>query len=158
MSLVLVAAGAGGAIPLKEVLETPGAHWRQFRRRLDSTRPYCLVLGHNEEEVREICAGYEDLYRPQLSNLHLCRWAGALTEWLTHPALDPEGYRRVTMAHLAQVVTAALRTAHGLGHDDVSGDLLRAAAELLPLRRDALTLIGGDAAATECAPADVALG
>jgi hypothetical protein len=158
VSLVLVTVNNGDVIPLKEILETPGVHWRQFRRRLDGARPYCLVLGHTEAEVREICAGYEDLYRPQLPDLHLCRWARSLTEWLTHKDLDPEGYRRVTMDYLAQVVTAALRAAYALGRDDIDGDLLRAGAELLTLRRDALTPIDGDPRSDEPGASEVAFG
>lgn len=144
LGLCLVAASAGGVVPLKEMLEAPGVHWRQWRRRLDGTMPFCLVLGHTEEEVREVCAGYEDLYRPQFPDLRLCRWAGALYTWLTHPVLDRDGSKRVTMDHLNKVLTAALRAAWALGRSDVDGDLLQAPAQALTLRHDALTLLDGE--------------
>src|SRR2546430_13676062 len=98
--------------------------WRQFRRRLDPGRPYCLVLGHTEDEVREICAGYEEVYRDQFPQLHLVRWARSMYGWLTHPVLDPERSGRVTMAHLASLVRLGLSHAAAVGLEDVTGELL----------------------------------
>ena len=37
--------------------------WQQFRRRMDNERPYCLVLGQTEEEVRHILTTFEEIYR-----------------------------------------------------------------------------------------------
>jgi len=145
LGLCLVSASERGVVPLRETLEhREGLLWRQFRRRLDTERPYCLVRGHSEEEVREVLAGYEDLYRPQLPALALCRWAGSIYQWLTHPALDLEGSRRVTMDHLARLVILALRRAHAAGAQDVDGALLRAAADLMTLRRAAITSVEGE--------------
>jgi hypothetical protein len=62
------------------------------------------------------------------------------------------------MHHLAQVVIAAVRAAYTLRQDDIDGDLLRTAAELLTLRRDALTLIDGEPETTTSTATDVALG
>jgi type II secretory pathway predicted ATPase ExeA len=145
VGLCLVGASEQGVVPLRETLEhREGLLWRQFRRRLDAERPYCLVRGHTEDEVREVLAGYEDLYREQFAELALCRWAGSIYQWLTHPALDLEGSRRVTMDHLARLVTVTLRRAHAQGATNVDGGLLRATADLMTLRRDAITAVDGE--------------
>jgi len=145
VGLCLVVASEHGVVPLRETLEhREGLLWRQFRRRLDAERPYCLVRGHTAEEVREILAGYEELYRAQFPDLLLCRWAGSIHAWLTHPALDLEGTGRVTMHHLAGLITLALRAARATGRTAVDGELLRAAADVLTLRRDAITAIDGE--------------
>ncbi len=145
IGLCLVGASERGVVPLRDTLEhREGLLWRQFRRRLDTERPYCLVRGHTAEEVREILAGYEDLYRDQFPALSLCRWAGSIYQWLTHPALDLEGSRRVTMDHLTRLITVALRVAHAQGHSDIDGTLLRAAADVMTLRRDAITAVDGE--------------
>jgi AAA domain len=67
VSLCLVAAHTGAAIPLKEIFSRPDTLWRQFRRRLDTEKPFCVVAGHTEEEVRPILAAFEDMYRSQLA-------------------------------------------------------------------------------------------
>jgi hypothetical protein len=54
VALCLVAATSGSIIPFKETFAGPEMLWQQFRRRMDNERPYCLVLGHTEEEVRHI--------------------------------------------------------------------------------------------------------
>src|SRR5438552_753041 len=54
IGLCLVAAHIGAAIPLKEIFSRPETLWRQFRRRLVTSRPFCVVAGHTEEEVRPI--------------------------------------------------------------------------------------------------------
>ena len=148
LGLCLVSASERGVVPLRETLEhREGLLWRQFRRRLDTERPYCLVRGHSEEEVREVLAGFEDLYRPQFPALALCRWAGSIYQWLTHPALDLEGSRRVTMDHLARLVTLTLRRAHTVGAPDVDGTILRDAADLMTLRRAMVTSVEDEPAA-----------
>jgi len=145
LGLCLVTASEGGTIPLRETLQARRELlWRQFRRRLSGERPYLLILGHTEEEVREVLAGYEDLYRDQFPGLALCRWAGPIYRWLTHPALDPEGSGRVAMDNLGKLVVAALRGAHARGEDDVGGDLLRSWAEAMTLRRDAVLPVDGE--------------
>ena len=56
LGLCLVAAARGEVIPLKETLDQPDPTWLQWRRRLDQIRPFCRVVSHTSEEVREILA------------------------------------------------------------------------------------------------------
>src|SRR5438105_5564348 len=83
IGLCLVAAHSGKVIPFKETFARPDTLWRQFRRRMDTERPYCVVLGHTEEEVRHILTTFEDIYRQQLPDLQLRRWAKPIFTWLT---------------------------------------------------------------------------
>ena len=145
VGLCLVSASGQGMIPLQETFRTrQELIWRQFRRRLDPRRPYCLVLGHTEEEVREICAGYEEVYRAQFPDLHLVPWAHSLYGWLTHPVLDPERSGRVTMFHLANLIRMALEQAASEGRADVTGAMLHEAASLMTLRAEETTLVDGE--------------
>ncbi len=112
VSLCLVTAHSGKVIPLKEIFSRPDILWRQFRRRLDTERPFCVVAGHTEEEVRSILEAFETLYRDQLPDLHLLRWTRPIFTWLTHATLDPDGTKRVTMDHLTRLVRAALRRSY----------------------------------------------
>jgi hypothetical protein len=143
VSLCLVAAHTGAAIPLKEIFSRPDTLWRQFRRRLDTERPFCVVAGHTEEEVRSILAAFEDIYRSQLPHLQLCRWTKSIFTWLTHATLDPDGSKRVTMDHLTRLVTSALRQSYEQGGRDVDANILAATAERMLLRRDEIVEISG---------------
>lgn len=145
VGLCLVSASGQGLIPLQETFRTrQELIWRQFRRRLDPGQPYCLVLGHTADEVREICAGYEDVYRDQFPALPLVRWARSIYDWLTHPVLDPERSGRVTMSHLANLVRLGLDRAAVAGRDDVTGELLHEVASLMTLRAEEVALVDGE--------------
>ena len=63
LGLCLVAAGRGNTIPLKEIFDQPETMWLQFRRRLDKLEPFCRIAGHTSEEVRDILAALETVYR-----------------------------------------------------------------------------------------------
>src|SRR2546421_11104820 len=63
LGLCLVAAARGNTIPLKETLDQPDPTWLQWRRRLDKIQPFCRVASHTREEVREILAALQTLYR-----------------------------------------------------------------------------------------------
>ncbi len=63
VGLCLVAATSGTIVPFKDTFAGPEILWRQFRRRMDTERPYCVVLGHTEEEVRHILTTCDDTYR-----------------------------------------------------------------------------------------------
>jgi len=143
LGLCLVVAHTGGVLPLKEVFARPETLWRQFRRRLDTELPFCQILGHTVQEVRDILATFEVIYRPQLPDLQLHRWATAITAWLTHPALDPDGTGRVTMDHVTRLVVSVVRQAYEQGATDVDAPLLERTAELMVLRRDMLVAIDG---------------
>jgi hypothetical protein len=146
--LCLVTAHSGNVIPLKEIFSRPDTLWRQFRRRLDTERPFCVVQGHTEEEVRDILATFEAMYRSQLPHLQLERWTKPIFTWLTHPALDPDGTKRVTMDHLTRLVTSALRQSYEQRATDMDGSVLQATAELMILRRDEIASIEGVPATT----------
>jgi len=130
-------------LPLKEIFSRPDILWRQFRRRLDAERPFCLVAGHTEEEVRSILEAFETIYRDQLPGLHLLRWTRPIFTWLTHATLDPDGTKRVTMDHLTRLVAAALRRSYEQGASDVDAATLSQTAELMILRRDEIVEIAG---------------
>ncbi len=143
VSLCLVTAHNGAVIPLKEVFSRPDTLWRQFRRRLDTERPFCVVQGHTEEEVRSILVAFEDIYRSQFPDLQLGRWTRSIFTWLTHATVDPDGSKRVTMDHLTRLVTSTLRQSYEQGATDINASVLQATAELMVLRRDEITSIEG---------------
>ncbi len=143
IGLCLVTAHSGKIIPLKEIFSQPDILWRQFRRRLDTERPFCVVQGHTEEEVRSILVAFEDIYRSQLPDLQLSRWTRPIFTWLTHATLDPDGSKRVTMDHLTRLVTSTLRQSYEQGATDIDAHTLQARAELMTLRRDEITSIEG---------------
>ena len=143
VSLCLLTAHPGTAIPLIEIFSHPDTLWRQFRRRLDTERPFCVVQGHTEEEVRSILLAFEDIYRSQFPDLQLGRWTNPIFTWLTHATLDPDGSKRVTMDHLTRLVTSTLRQTYEQGATDIDASVLQATAELMVLRRDEITSIAG---------------
>jgi hypothetical protein len=144
VSLCLVVAHTGGIFPFKEVFARPETLWRQFRRRLDTEVPFCQILGHTVQEVRDILATFETIYRPQLPDLQLRCWATAITAWLTHPALDPDRTGRVTMDQVTRLVVSAVRRAYEQGDTNVDAALLERTAELMVLRRDAVVAIDAE--------------
>jgi hypothetical protein len=143
IGLCLVAAHSGKVIPFKETFAGPEILWRQFRRRMDTEQPYCVVLGHTEEEIRPILTTFEELYRSQFPDLHLRRWSKTIFTWLSNPILDPDGSGRVTMDHLTRLVTSALRRAYQRGATDVDATILGEVAEVMVLRRDEVAQIDG---------------
>jgi AAA domain len=143
LGLCLVTAGRGNTIPLKEILDQPDVMWLQFRRRLDKLEPFCRITGHTSEEVREILAALEKVYREPFPQLNLRQWAGAIYTWLTQPVLDPTNSGRVTMDYLMKLVTTALEWTYQAGETDVRAETLESAASLLVLRLDTLRIIDG---------------
>ncbi len=143
LGLCLVAAGRGNTIPLKETLDQPETTWLQYRRRLNKLEPFCRIAGHTSEEVREILAALETVYRELFPQLNLRRWAGSIYTWLTQPVLDPTNSGRVTMDYLMKLVTTALEWSYQAGETDVRAETLEKAAQLLVLRRDTLRIIDG---------------
>ena len=105
------------------------------------TYPFCRVAGHTSEEVREILAALETMYRDPFPQLNLRQWSGAIYTWLTQPVLDPTSSGRVTMDYLMKLVTTALEWSYQAGETDVRAETLQAAASLLVLRRDTLRII-----------------
>jgi hypothetical protein len=105
--------------------------------------PFCRVLSHTGEEVREILAALETEYRPLFPQLNLRRWSGTIYTWLTQPVLDPTHSGRVTMDYLMKFVTTALEWTYQDGDPDVRVERLEQAASLLVLRRDTLQIIDG---------------
>ena len=128
-------------MPFKEVFARPDTLWRQVRRRLDTELPFCQVLGHTAQEVRDILTTFETVYREQVPDLHLRQWATSITTWLTHPTLDPEATGRVTMDHVTRFVTSVVRQAYEQAASTVDAPLLERTAELMVLRRDDLVAI-----------------
>src|SRR2546425_3026022 len=143
LGLCLVAAGRGTTIPLKEILDQPETMWLQFRRRLDKIQPFCRVEGHTSEEVREILAALETVYRDLFPQLNLRQWSGSIYTWLTQPVLDPTNSGRVTMDYLTKLVTTALEWTFEASETNVRAETLEKAASLLVLRRDTLRIIDG---------------
>jgi hypothetical protein len=149
VGLCLVAAYSGNVMPFKETFARPEVLWKQFRRRMATENPYCVVPGHTEEEVRRILLTFEDLYRSQLPDLQLHRWTKTIFAWLINPILDPDATGRVTMDHLSRLVTTSLRRAYEHGATDIDAATLQAVAEAMILRRDEITHIDGSLEAAE---------
>ncbi len=143
LGLCLVAAGRGNTIPLKEILDQPETTWLQFRRRLDKLEPFCRVAGHTSEEVRDILATLETVYRELFPQLNLRQWGSSIYTWLTQPVLDPTHSGRVTMDYLMKFVTTTLEWSYAAGDTEVGAETLEKAASLLVLRRDTLWIIDG---------------
>src|SRR5437763_6136007 len=118
--------------------------WMQFRRRLDCSQPYCRVVSHTEGEVRDILLALEQIYRPSFPALDLQQWTGCIYKWLTHPLLDPQKSERVLMDPLMKLVTTALKWSYAQAQADVTSQHLKAAAELLTLRRDKIQIIDAE--------------
>ncbi len=136
ISLCLVTAHSGDVIPLKEIIKQPDNIWRQFYRRMDTEHPFCVVDGHTKDEIVEILATFEELYRSQVPNLHLRRWTPYIYEQLTSSILDLDSSRRVTMDHLTRFVTSALQRTYNQGEADVNGQILKETAERMIQHRD----------------------
>lgn len=143
LGLCLVAAARGEVIPLKETLDQPDPTWLQWRRRLDQIRPFCRVNSHTSEEVREILASLETVYRELIPQLNLRRWSGSIYTWLTQSVLDPANSGRVTMDYLMKLVKTALEWTYQAREPDVRAETLEQAAQLLVLRHDTLWIIDG---------------
>jgi AAA domain len=154
LGLCLVAAGRGDTIPLKETLDQPDPTWLQFRRRFDKLAPFCRIASHTSEEVRDILASLETVYRELFPQLNLRQWTGSIYTWLTQPILDPAHSGRVTMDYLMKLVTTALEWSYQAGETDVRAEMLEKAAELLVLRRDTFRLIDGEGPSIESLPSE----
>ncbi len=154
LGLCLVAAGRGDTIPLTETLDQPDTMWLQFRRRLDKLEPFCRIAGHTSEEVREILATLETVYRELFPQLNLRRWGGSIYTWLTQPVLDPTRSGRVTMDYLMKLVTTALEWSYAAGETDVRAETLEKAASLLVLRRDTFRIIDGAGPSLDAPPSE----
>src|SRR5271157_2446391 len=149
LGLCLVAAGRGNTIPLKETLDMPETTWVQFRRRFDKLQPFCRIAGHTSEEVREILASLETVYRELFPQLNLRQWTGFIYTWLTQSTFDPTNSGRVTMDYLMKLVTTALEWSYQAGDTEVRAEALEQAASLLVLRRDTLRIIDGEGPSSE---------
>jgi len=141
IGLCLVAAHSGHVVPFQATFAGPEILWRQFRRRMDTEKPYCIVLGHTEAEVQPILATFENFYQKQFPDLQLQRWTKPIFTWLTNPVLDPDATGRVTMDHLTRLVSTTLRKAYEEGASDITSTMLTETAELMILRREETTLI-----------------
>lgn len=140
---------------LKEILDQPEPTWLQWRRRLDSMQPFCRVLSHTSDEVREILATLEVVFQPLLPQLNLRRWTSSIYDWLTQPSLDPTRSGRVTIDNLMKLVIAALEWSYEAKALDVQITWLEQAAELLVLRHDTLWIIDGAAPRMETDQAEI---
>ena len=144
VGLCLVTAHGGNVIPLKEIFSRPDTRLPAISSSPGYDTPRSRVVqGHTEEEVRDILATFEAMYRSQLPQLQLERWAKPIFTWLTHPALDLDRTGRVTMDHLSRLVTSSLRESYGQRATDMDPTILQATAELMILRRDEITEIAG---------------
>ncbi len=143
LGLCLVAAARGNTIPLKETLDQPDLTWLQWRRRLDNLQPFCRIAEHTSEEVRDILATLETVYREVLPQLNLRQWTSFIYTSLTQPVFDPTHSGRVTMDYLMKLITITLEWSYEARDCDVRAETLKKAAELLLLRRDTFRVIDG---------------
>jgi len=91
--------------PIGQWLKHPD--WAGYRLP-DNLEPFCRVTSHTSAEVRESLAALKSVYQSRFSQLKLRPWAGTLSPWLTHSALDPTHSGRVTLDNPMQSVAAAL--------------------------------------------------
>ena len=138
----------------QSVLDLPDPTWLQFRRRLDPLQPFCRIAGHTSEEVRDILASLEIVYRQLFPHLNLRQWSGFIYQWLTQSPFDPTHSGRVTMDHVMKLVTTALEWAYEANATDVQAQTLEDAASLLILRRDTFRVIDGDGPSNNTPPAE----
>ena len=117
--------------------------WLQFRRRFDKLEPFCRVVGHTSEEVREILETLERVYQPLFPQLNLRKWTSFIYASLTQPFFDPTKSGRVTMDYLMKLVTTALEWSYADGDTEIRAETRERAAELLVLRRNTLRIIDG---------------
>ncbi len=101
IGLCLVAAHSGNVIPFKETFAGPDILWRQFRRRMDTEQPYCVVLGHTAAAGEQ-----NDLYLA-LQPDPRSRWEWTGHHGPSHPSGDkrpsaglPTGRKRCGRDHL----------------------------------------------------------
>jgi hypothetical protein len=120
----------------------------------DQLEPFCRIVGHTSEEVREILAALETVYRELFPQLNLRQWSGAIYTWLTQPVLDPTNSGRVTMDYLMKLVTTALEWSFEASETNVRAETLEKAAELLILRRDTLRIIDGAGPVSDATQSD----
>jgi hypothetical protein len=99
------------------------------------------MIGGRRYPVLAVTAPKNDPKEAALGNFLLRQWTESIYTWLTHPLLDPQKRGRVIMDHLMQLVTTVLEWSYAQGEKDVSPKHLKAAAELLTLRRDAIRVI-----------------
>jgi len=144
VGLCLVTAHSNNLIPLKEIILQPDEIWKQFYRRMDKVRPFCVVDGHTQDEVLAILWDFEQLYQSQLPDLRLRRWASYIYEQLTNSILDLDSSRRVTMDNLTKFVTIAVGRAYNRGETDVTPQILAETAEQMIQHRDDIFHIDGD--------------
>src|SRR5215471_17314031 len=139
----LVTAGRGNTIPRKAILDPPDVMWLPCRRRLDTLAPFGRMAGHPSDEVRELLAALETVYRELLPQRNWRQWGGSIYTGLTQPVLDPTSSGRVTMDARMQLVTTALAWSYQAGDTAVRAETLESAASLLVRRRDTRRLIDG---------------
>jgi hypothetical protein len=130
-------------MPLKETLDQPDPTWWQWRRRLDKLEPFCRVVSHTSDEVRESLVALATVSQTLCPQLNWRQWSGSIYTWRTQPILEPAASGRVTMDYLMKLVTTALEWTYAAGETDVRAELLEGAAELLVLRRATLRIIDG---------------
>lgn len=94
--------------------------------------------------MRDILLALEQIYRSSFPALNVQQWAGSIYKWLTHPLLDPQKSGRVLMDPLMKLVTTALKWSYAQQESDVTSKHLKAAAELLTLRRDTIQIIDAE--------------
>lgn len=142
----------------EETLDQPDPTWLQWRRRLDKVEPFCRIAGHTSEEVRDILASLETVYRDLFPQINLRQWTSFIYTWLTQSHFDPTHSGRVTMDHLMKLVTTALEWTYEAHESDVRAEALEQAADLLVLRRDTFRIIDGDGPSYDVLPAEPARG
>jgi hypothetical protein len=113
VSLCLVAAHTGAAIPLKEIFSRSSYPVATISASPGYGKAHLVSLPGTRR--RKCVPFWPPLKRCTEANspfLQLCRWTKSIFTWLTHATLDPEGSKRVTMDHLTRLGTRALRQSY----------------------------------------------
>jgi hypothetical protein len=107
---------------------------------MDTERPFLIIQDLSEDEVRQVLAAFDTLYRDQFPNLRLQRWTSYIFASLTNPVLDLDRTRRVTMARLTRFVESALRRVYLQGVTDVDASILEEVTKLMISGREKVLL------------------
>ncbi len=104
--------------------------------------PFCRIVGHTSEEVREILVILETVYRGLFPQLNLPM--GRLDLHLADASSPrPEPLRPRHDDNLMKLVTTALEWTYEAGETDVRAERLKSAEELLVLHHGMLKIIDG---------------
>jgi hypothetical protein len=123
IGIVFLAAGSPTEWPLRSYFSGRETEERQRENRLDGDRPMVHIHNHKLEEFVPILAAYEDVYRPQFSNIDLVPYAPSIYRWMTVRLVDRDTTGEASVGIFDKVIEAALQEAFRRDMHDLGPDL-----------------------------------